>query len=185
MFFTLACRRSWATRCSTSSCYASSTGLHAHTAIKKTTQGSYPIILLMLSARGRVFSLFNYLRYHCYEICSQFMKVRWNCSTAAFASNECHRNSTVFQNKRAHPQMRNIVSLQKKRCTCHQQSTYSDNSKMQPSPKIKCIGGTQILWKRANREQFNLARGQIQHIDGPCAANFCPQLSHSGIKRFL
>lgn len=114
MFFTLACRRSWATRCSTSSCYASSTGLHAHTAIKKTTQGSYPIILLMLSARGRAFSLFNYLRYHCYEICSQFMKVRWNCSTAAFASNECHRNSTVFQNKRAHPQMRNIVSLQKK-----------------------------------------------------------------------
>lgn len=114
-----------------------------HTAIKKTTQASYPIILLMLSARGRAFSLFDYLRYRCYEICSQFMKVRWDCSMAAFASYDCHRNFTVFQNKRAHSQTRNIVSLQKKKRThLSQQSIHSDYSKMQPSPKIKCIGGT-------------------------------------------
>lgn len=120
VFFTLTRRRSWDTRRSTSSWYVSSPGLHARTAIKKTTQASYPIILLMLSARGRAFSLFDYLRYHCYEICSQFMKVRWDCSMAAFASYDCPKNFTVFRNKRAHPQTRNIVSLKKKkRRTCH------------------------------------------------------------------
>lgn len=131
----------------------------------------------MLSAMGGVFLIFNYLRYHYYEICSQFMKIQWNSPTAAFVSNDCNRKFTVyFETNRISSKNEKYSFIAKKKDALVTSNAFTRTIKICNHHRKRNVSYKYFERELTVKIIWSCPRTESAYLMAACLVNSCPKL---------